>query len=193
MAGRKQFDRDAALDRAMSLFWERGYAASSVQDLVQRTGVNRQSLYDTFGDKHDLFLQALERYRQLGARQFRSLLAGDAPIRDRFARFFEHYLDDAATDDRCRGCFLVNSTLELGGRDPDTILLLCRNLDSSESLFERALAEAKGRGELAESSDPRKLARFLYSSLTGLRVIGKTSPERGRLRDIVEITLAAIH
>ncbi len=174
----------------MQLFWERGYAATSIQDLVARTGVNRQSLYDTYGDKHALFIDALERYREAGEEKFRSLLSGAGSVRERFERFFRFYLETAVTDPGRRGCFLVNTAVELAPHDLDSAALLETSLTRTEALFETILEEARTRGDLTATADPRALARFLYSALKGLRVTGKTLQDRARLHDIVEVTLS---
>ena len=79
MARTKEFDQEQALDAAMNLFWERGYEATSIQDLVEATGVQRQSLYDTFGSKHELFLQSLMRYQTLDGHQLSELIKRHAP------------------------------------------------------------------------------------------------------------------
>src|SRR5919205_4395394 len=89
MARTKQFDRHAALDQAMELFWKRGYHATSIQDLVDRLGVNRQSLYDTFGGKDQLFQAALERYRELQGIPMRRCLEREGPVREVLREFFE--------------------------------------------------------------------------------------------------------
>ena len=116
MVRTKQFDQHVALDEAMELFWERGYHATSIQDLVDRLGVNRQSLYDTFGGKDRLYLAALERYRALAALPMYKALERDGPVREVLNRFFAEFLGNFLAGN-WKGCFMVNATAELAGQD----------------------------------------------------------------------------
>src|SRR5262245_26615439 len=116
MVRTKQFDKHQALDEAMELFWERGYNATSISDLVDHLGVNRQSLYDTFGGKEDLFLAALDRYRTLQGGPVRQLLEREGPALEVLREFFSKFLDRLC-DGASKGCFMANTITELAGRD----------------------------------------------------------------------------
>ena len=117
MVRTKQFDRHVVLDEAMEVFWERGYHATSISDLVERLGVNRQSLYDTYGGKDELFLAALERYREIQTVPVRRLLERDGPVLEILREFFDNAVN-AVLGDGCKGCFMVNTATELAGHDP---------------------------------------------------------------------------
>src|SRR5512134_554356 len=116
MVRTKQFDRHAVLDEAMEMFWERGYHATSISDLVERLGVNRQSLYDTYGGKDELFLAALERYREVQAGPVRRLLEQEGPAIEVLRKFL-HTFVDTVLDNACKGCFMANTITELAGKD----------------------------------------------------------------------------
>src|SRR5690349_17002162 len=116
MVRTKQFDKHAALDQAMELFWERGYHATSIQDLVDTLGVNRQSLYDTYGGKDALFLAALERYRDLQAVPMRRSLERDAPAIEVLREFLGSFIDNALSPG-FKGCFMANTITELAVHD----------------------------------------------------------------------------
>src|SRR5258707_10646914 len=116
MARQKEFDRDEVLHKAMEAFWTRGYEGASVQDLVKHMGINRQSIYDTFGDKHALFLQALDHYREIESRRVFELLERPGPVKKNFRQLFERVVEKAISEEGKRGCFVGNSMAELAGR-----------------------------------------------------------------------------
>src|SRR5258707_14880541 len=118
MARPKEFDRDRALMKAMELFWQQGYEATSTDDLVRAIGIGRQSMYDTFGDKHRLYLEALRLYEaNSGAEFFKRIYESPSP----FVAICDYILCIAGgtSADRARGCFIVNATNELAASDPD--------------------------------------------------------------------------
>jgi len=120
MARHKEFDRDEALHKAMEVFWSRGYEAASVGDLVKHMGVSRQSLYDTFGDKHSLYLQALDRYREVEGRKMFELLEAPGSVKRSLRRLFEGVVECSLAGGERRGCFVGNATSELAGRCKET-------------------------------------------------------------------------
>ena len=138
MARPKEFDRDQALQKAMEVFWSRGYAAASIQELVERMGINRQSLYDTFGDKHALYLQALDRYHEVETRKIFDLLARN-PVRKAFRQLFAGVIAGSICEGQRRGCFMGNAMSELAGRCKATAARTSSNSAAVEDAFYRAL------------------------------------------------------
>ncbi len=192
MARRKAFDRDEVLEKAMLLFWEQGYEATSMQDLVTRMGVGRQSLYDTFGDKHTLYVEALEHYRYGVGQSATAPLNESGSVKERFARVFENVINEP--DGGEKGCFVANATLELAARDPDVAGLVDENFCASVERFVQVLEQAQRSGELGGEKDLRALARFLFNTLQGLRVSAKATRQQENseevLRDIVRVSLS---
>ena len=191
MVRTKQFDRYAALDQAMELFWERGYHATSIQDLVDRLGVNRQSLYDTFGDKDQLYLTALERYRSLAAQPMHKALERDGPVVEVLRRFFSEFLDHFLAGD-WKGCFMVNATAELAGQDERIARVCAANTRQLETAFAGLIARGQQAGEIDAKRSALPLARFMVNTLNGLAVTAKATRDRKVLDQIVEVALAAI-
>src|SRR6267143_5467200 len=109
MARHKEFDRDETLQKAMEVFWSRGYEAASIGDLVKHMGINRQSLYDTFGDKHTLYLLALDRYREVEGRRMFELLEQPGSVKKTLRQLFEGVVDGSLRDGQRRGCFMGNA------------------------------------------------------------------------------------
>lgn len=181
------FDRDEKLEEAMQLFWEQGYEATSVQDLVDHLGLNRSSLYNTFGGKHDLYLEALDRYRQSGSQTLRQHLR-DAPtaldgIRRAFAAVAEQ-----ATENEC-GCFTTNAAVERAACDPSTRERACDTFRTMRALFREAVEQAQAEGAVPTGRDPEALGRYLTNAYNGLYLTAKTCPSADVVQDIVDETL----
>ena len=192
MARPKEFDRDEALHKAMEVFWSRGYEAASIRDLVEHMGINRQSLYDTFGDKHALYLQALDRYQAVESRKLFELLENASSVRRALRQLFGDVVKGSLCQGQKRGCFMGNAMSELAGRCKATAVRTSSNTAALEGAFYRALLRARKSGELKEVSDPRAVARFLCSSLQGLMLMAKATHDRKTLEDVVKVTLSVV-
>ena len=183
MARTKEFDPETALEAAMELFWERGYEATSMADLVERLGLGRASIYATFGGKHELFLKAFERYLESRDPGVVTLLSQPGPALPAVRALVESYVEGTIGDERRRGCMVVNTAVELVAHDPQAARRVQASWDVLETALTSALTRAHAQGELAEGKDPRAVARFLLVLLQGVRVIGRADPDPGRLRD----------
>jgi TetR/AcrR family transcriptional repressor of nem operon len=187
----KQFDREEVLQRAMELFWLRGYEAASLPELLKTMGISRQSLYDTFGNKRELYVSAILHYRATQLSQALALLDRDGSglenVRD-LVRFFE----ELAADTRCRGCFVANALVEMGPHDPEIAHLLQETLEILREGVERALREAQARGELALTKSPEGLSRALTNAMIGLAVTGRLEVRRSELGEICAGTLGML-
>jgi TetR/AcrR family transcriptional regulator, transcriptional repressor for nem operon len=192
MARPKEFDVNRTLAKAMDVFWTRGYEATSMQDLVTHLGVNRQSIYDTFGDKRGLFVAALENYAIQANTNIGGALSQPGHIRDVLHNLFETTADAAIQDNPRRGCMMVNTAIELAPHDPEIERRVKESLGNNEEHFYRALTVAQERGELNRDRDARALARFLNSTLQGLQVTAKANPDRATLGDIINTALSVL-
>lgn len=191
MARTKEFDPDVALQRAMELFWQRGYEATSMADLVEHLGIGRASIYATFGGKRELYLKAYDRYLEGGV-DFVGLLSQPGPVLPAVRDLVERYADQAAHDNDHRGCLVVNTAVEMVPHDQELTRRVEANWAFIETTLTTALARARAQGELAPDKDPRALARFLLTVLQGLRVVGKGSSDPARLRDTAEQALSVL-
>lgn len=187
----RQFDPDEVLGRCMQLFWSRGYEATSLDDLLRETGLGRQSLYNGFGDKHALFLAALRRYDEQSDEAMRSCFAGAGPVREALRGFMMGVADRAGERKR-RGCFMVNSAVELSPHDPATAALVAAQHRFMEKVLRDALERAQERGEISAGKEPRALARFLVVVLHGLNVASRANADRATLHDVVKVALQAL-
>lgn len=191
MARPKAFDRERAVKQAMELFWEKGFEASSTEDLLRAMSIGRQSMYDTFGDKHQLYLEALRRYQaESGADLFERLRTTSTPL----AMLADVLLAIAGetASARARGCMAVNATTEFGQSDPEVAALIGSGQMLCEAAFERVVREAKQRGEVAASVDERAAGRFLFSTIRGMRVSAKAGASPDALRDVATLAIEAL-
>ncbi|MEW1584477.1 helix-turn-helix domain-containing protein [Micromonospora vinacea] len=192
MARTKEFDPDAALRAALNLFWERGYEATSMADLVEHLGVARASIYATFGNKHDLYLKALDRYGDLVDPVLLRDLSQPGPALPAVRALVERFACEAGGDSGRRGCFMVNTAVEVAPHDRQAARRVAASWDYLETALASALIRAQAQGELAPGKDPRALARLLLVLMQGIRVVGKVSAEPRRLRDAATQALALL-
>lgn len=183
MARTKEFDPDAALRAALELFWEQGYEATSMADLVEHMGIARASIYATFGGKRALYLRALDRYGEQTDPGLLAALSQPGPVLAAVRALVERYAREAAGERGNRGCFIVNTAVELAPHDPLAARRVQANWDFLETALTSALVRARAQGELAGDKDPRALGRLLLVLMQGLRVMGKAGTEPERLRD----------
>ncbi|MFE9094048.1 TetR/AcrR family transcriptional regulator [Streptomyces sp. NPDC007264] len=193
MARTKEFDPDAALQSALELFWRHGYEATSMADLVAHLGIGRASIYATFGSKHELYLRALDRYRETRDPLLLHELSQPGPALPAVRAVVRRFAAEAATDGaRLTGCFVTNTAAELAPHDPAAARRVELSWDHVETLLHSALVRARAQGELPAGRDPRALARMLLVLMQGLRVVGKASPDPARVRDAAEQALALL-
>ncbi len=193
MARPREFNAEDALEKAMQLFWAKGYEATSLSDLTAAMGLSKSSLYDTFGCKHELFLSAMDRYNETVATRFvAGVIDGATDSRAGIAAVFCCFLDEMLGKGDKRGCFANNSAVELAPHDAAVAARAAAGLAHLEETFYRAVRQGQEAGDIATGRDARALARYLAASLNGLIVLAKTNPERAALEEVVEITLAAL-
>lgn len=172
------FDTDAAVERAMGVFWSRGYHGTALPDLLRATRLSRGSLYAAFGGKHALFLRALDRYvADALARMDAELDARRAPV-DGLRAFLAGYIERTSGGNGRRGCMLVATAMELAGHDPEVEARIRGCFKAMEARIADAFARARATGALAAGVEPAAAARILLCFVEGLRVLGKTRPTR---------------
>jgi len=189
-AGRpKEFDEEEALERALDLFWRKGYKGSSLADLLAAMQISRQSLYDTFGNKRGLFLRVIHHYRASQLSHALALLEREgSPVENvkDVVRFFEQL----GRDPQCRGCLVANSLVELGPTEDEEITtLLHETLALLKQGIEHALEAAQATGELGAGKSPRRLALSLTNSVLGMAVTGRLRVGQDDLSEVYAGTL----
>ena len=193
MAGKKSFQPEQALDKAMGLFWKQGYEGTSIEDLVQYMGLGRGSLYDTFGDKRALYLAALSQYLAKYQAQAVEFLEQTGRLSEILERFFQAFIEELVSDPARRGCFLVNASVEMAPHDPEVNTIVQSALQEMEEGFYRLLIKAQVAGDLSWTQDPHQLAHFLSGVLVSIRVLARAKRDRRVLQDVVKTALAVLH
>ncbi len=191
MARPRAFDESDVIDRAMRQFWSYGYEATSVDDLCAATGLNRSSLYRTFGSKRELLDTALTAYERASLQRIEHLLAGH-PIREGLRRFLMGLFHGESAGSARWGCLIGNCASELAAHDTQAQKRLRQSMQRIEALLCAAIERAQRNGELSPEADAESLARFLMTQAQGLRLVAKTSPSRAVLENIVTTTLSVL-
>ena len=188
----REFNADAALNRALDVFWSKGYEATSVDDLCAITGLSRSSLYSTFGSKRDLLLRSVDRYVERRTPDIAAILAQPMPVREALATLARQFIEQIVSGPGRRGCFLGNCAAELPRGDRAALARVRQGLAQTEATFRAALMRAVACGELPSDVDIRALARFLTAGFQGLRLIGKVNPGRAALEDVARTMLQCL-
>lgn len=191
MARPREFDRADALSKAMAVFWLKGYAATSTADLLEAMQIGRQSMYDTFGDKKQLYLAALGHYADAGSQVLRRRLAEGPSALGAIGTF----LQEVARSDACqreRGCLAVNAVAEFGKADPEVHAFTERTQQMTERIFAEALAKAREAGELPSGVDLDAAAHFIHTAIRGMRISAKAGASAEQLVATANFTMAAL-
>ena len=192
MARPREFDEATALEAAIECFWHRGYEATSVRDLADKMGISGPSLYNAYGDKRALFAQALEHYVDNSARALIKRLEASLPPKQAVRRFIEEIIDRSVNDRERRGCFLINSALEVAPHDKQLGALIADRLAEIEDFFYRSIKAAQAKGAVPRNRVARDLARLLLGVLLGIRVLARSKPERALLQGVARPALALL-
>ncbi len=193
MARTINFDKEQALYKAMCLFWEKGYTASSIQQLLNTMSINRGSMYSSFGDKRSLFLKSLELYDHIIMDSIISLLTdNDDPIKS-IRDFFKIYFLDMTKKQLGLGCFLVNTIVEMSDIDAELVETASVKTKRHEDAIKNTLERAKKMGQIDKGKDPEAIARYLISFIKGLRVTVKENQDKEVLRDIIKTGLMVLN
>ena len=188
----KEFNPDDAIEKAMQVFWHKGYEATSMEDLLTAMDLNRGSLYDTFGDKRTLFLKVMDRYCTTFAGPKFSLLDQPGPALPTLRRFISGMIEGGLADPQRRGCLIANTVMELSPHEKEIAGKLRQALKMAEDTFFKVLARAKQQGELKPDKDPRALARFLTTMMQGTIVMIKAGASTDVVKQTAETALSIL-
>jgi len=188
----REFDDAAVLQAAMEVFWEKGYAATSTEDLCTRTGLGRGSLYNAFGSKHRLYEEAIRHYAATAADAQLTMLEQPGPVRDRLRELMLGVIDADLADAGRRGCLALNAATEHSGRTTNVAKLVRRQFIDLEQALCHLVTVGQTTGELSSERAPMQVARTFQSTYYGLRALAKVTDDRQALLDVVDGALAAL-
>lgn len=192
MARPKSFNQQEVLDKALNLFWEQGYNATSIQDLVDHLGINRASIYDTWGDKRGLYLETLKAYRKKGAFHFLERLRSNQSSKEIIRNFLKDVTVEALADTCNKGCFLSNSASELANSDQTVFELFSDNNANMEAVLTELVREGQENGSITNTDAPEALARFILNTAMGLRIMSKGRKSEKSLEEVVNVALSVL-
>ncbi|MCT2345417.1 TetR/AcrR family transcriptional regulator [Niallia taxi] len=188
----REFNKPEVLDAAMNVFWLKGYEACSTEDLCSSTGLGRGSLYNTFGSKHELYEQTLQRYHEHWIEVQTSILERPVPVKERLRSLLE-WAVEKDFEDSSKGCFLINATMERGRSDSIVEIWSNRHVERLESVLLCVIENGKQAGEITCNRPALELARTFICSYYGLRTLNVTTRNRDMAEQIVEGTMASIY
>jgi TetR/AcrR family transcriptional regulator, transcriptional repressor for nem operon len=192
MARTKVFNEEAVLDKAVHLFWKKGYHGTSAQDLVDELGISRSSLYDTYGDKYQLFKNSLLQYRKKFAGAMIEMINNSEDFEKTIKDVF-HYVVTESLQEKCaNGCFMVNSSVELAPHNAEIAQIVNDNMQDIEDALYDLIKKGQDIGQFSKSHSARALARFIFNAISGIRVASKSGVDKKVFDDIVQVTLSAL-
>lgn len=192
MARTKDFDENEVLAKAIQLFWYKGYNGTSMQDLVDTLGISRSSLYDTYTDKHTLFIKALESYQQAGAAKIQAIIDQTGSAKETIKKLLELAIPELIGEKQQKGCFMVNAEVEVAPHDQEVNNVVCKNDQQMEEAFYQVIKKGQDSGEIKNAQDARALARFIFNGMKGMRVTAKSTPDQSVFDDIIKLTVSAL-
>ncbi|PWA06724.1 TetR/AcrR family transcriptional regulator [Flavobacterium laiguense] len=192
MARNKAFDEIEVLDKAVELFWTKGYNTTSANDLVDGLGLSRSSLYDTYGDKRSLFIKALKRYKHEFADAVITMFQETENVKETISTVLQLIIDQDCHAVNPKGCFIVNTATELSGTDPEIATIIDSNRQDFENAIENALKLGQQKGQISSKQDAKALARYFINTFFGLRVSIKANNNPKILKDIMTVSLSIL-
>jgi AcrR family transcriptional regulator len=189
----RQYDPERALASAAAAFWKQGYAATSLDDLVAATGMNRPSLYAAFGDKRDLYLGTLKRYQQLSRAIGAQITADDPPLRVFLKRFYEAALDMyLESGETARGCYSISTAPAQAVTDPAVRDFLAASIAGTDAFVAKQIERARERGEVPIDADPQALAQLATAALHTIAIRARVGVPRKQLRAVAAAAIDLI-
>ncbi len=191
MSRPREYDREEVLEKTTDLFWEKGFEATSMNEVVARTGLNKHSLYSEFGDKEKLFIDCIDYYSSNSSRFVRDILARKPLGLSNIEAFFENRVSYAASDD-CKGCLIFNSVTEKETLSKEINLRIKSRVSKIKALFYNCLKAAQERKEISVDKDCKALADYLTCFTCGLVNFGKNETNKKELRKMVDVALSTV-
>ncbi len=187
------FNKDLVITQARDVFWAKGYNGTSMQDLVDATGLNRSSIYNSFGSKMELFRTCLSQYQGTNFDYIEQVFCNANSPLEGIRKFFVGAVHQIVGDKNGKGCMVVNCSTEMANQDSNVASWLGLNQDKMIQVFNSVLNKAQQKGELSASKDPELLAHYLVSFTQGLRVTGTHNKDKKVLLAMVDHVMASLN
>ncbi len=187
------FNREQVVAQARDVFWTKGYNGTSMQDLVDATGLNRSSIYNSFGSKMELYQLCLSSYQGSNFEYIQMLFDSAKSPLEGIQKFFANAVVQITTDKKGKGCMIVNCNTEMANQDLDLAHWVGNNQSRMVALFKKAIIQAQEQGQLNTNKDPQVLASYLVSFTQGLRISGTNNKNKKMLQAMVRHVLSTLN
>ncbi len=187
MARKREFDEKKVIEAATNLFWRKGYHAVSTEDLTKELGISRSSMYGAYKAKRSLFILTLNHYRKTSSQAMIDAVAHAQSFKEAISKILDQLVEDTVCDTENKGCFIVNTAIELAPHDSEILAIIEANKKSIISTLKTSIEGGIKSGELKLSQSPEALASYFYNLVNGLRVDAKISNDRNSCRQVIEI------
>jgi TetR/AcrR family transcriptional regulator, transcriptional repressor for nem operon len=181
----KMFNPDVALKKAKNVFWQKGFHATSMQDLIDGMQISRQSLYDTFGNKQDLFEKCLDTYQKDAMKMNCDILDENKNTKAILQDFFDHLVESITTDTDDKSCFMINTLMENTSTDSEAQNIVFRNFSDLENAFFKVLEKGKTNNDFTSRFSIIQLINHFIMAMHGIKVVGKIKKDKTTLDSLV--------
>jgi TetR/AcrR family transcriptional regulator, transcriptional repressor for nem operon len=192
MARNREFDEQKVIETAVNLFWNKGYNAVSTQDLIDAFGISRSSMYGAYKDKRSLFILALQNYRQTASQSMIAVLNNHVSFIETITLLLNQIIKENITDNQTKGCFIVNTAIELAPHDQDILKIIQENRENIIVALSQAIKKGIENKELSNKNNPEALANYFYNLINGLRVDAKVTQEKKDYQETINLALKAL-
>ncbi len=188
----KQFNRERVLEVASDIFHQKGYNGTSIDEILKATGLSRSSLYDSFKDKHTLYLQALDFYKNTEKKAYDSVDQKKLNGLEKIELLFREVVNHLVSHPEDNGCLMVNAAAEMSKKCEKTAQVVCNNKESVQELFTSWLNDAQEHKVISLQKPARSYSPFLFNALCGLKVLSQSGAAKAELNNVVKVTLDAL-
>ena len=188
----KQFNKEKVLEVASTIFHQKGYNGTSIDEILKATGLSRSSLYDSFKDKHNLYLQSLEFYNSAEKDVYETVNQKKMNGMQKIEFLFKEAVNHLMSHPGDNGCLMVNAAAEMSKQCEKTAQVICNNKDNMHELFTTWLSDAQNSKVISLSNSPKSYAPFLFNALCGLKVLSQSGATKAELNNVVKVTMDAL-
>lgn len=192
MARQREFDEKNVIEIATQLFWNKGYNAVSTQDLIDAFGISRSSMYGAYKDKRSLFILALQHYRETASQGMINVLNENKSFKETISQLLTQLIKDTISDNENKGCFIVNTAIELAPHDNEILAIIQENRKNIISALITSIEKGIESGQINSNQKPQSLANYFYNLINGLRVDAKIHKDKNNYEEIIEIAMSVL-
>ncbi|WP_130735159.1 TetR/AcrR family transcriptional regulator [Flavobacterium sp. J27] len=192
MARQREFDETKVIETAINLFWKKGYNAVSTQDMLEAFNISRSSMYSAYKTKRNLFILALQEYRNTSAEKMITTLNEGTSFKATIKKILSQFIEETISDIDNKGCFIVNTAIELAAHDDEILEIIREHRKDIISALTNAIEKGINKGEIVTKQSPISIANYFYSFINGLRVDGKIYKDVNEHMKVLDIVMSLL-